>query len=422
MFKQSSQIQEKIQDKINDTLQRTQGHQEDNTGNSANTVNIINAIQDEHKYTLMMVSVLKDQLADYDIGKTPDYNMLFDMMNYMADFPKKFNHSAKAKFINAVINQDPENNNDLENLLAEKKQITDFNKQVIAALKSLIKEHSILKEEELKMFAKNYVELIESHIDTEQKVLFVRAEAAFSADELNHFYNAGKIDIKHLLEQDLPTLFEEGYKDISEEMAKRWEEIEDAANDFALAEFVSLGALFESIEPLSLSATEIGKIIKEFSYNMYLANRECYGDLLFKSQDNKSDYLEKPISTALNCYEEYINGMSKIGEVLKNAKGQVYEPYESRKAFYHANHSSAKTQPSDKQDVKSPEEEEQPTPTKTKTSKASKANSKAKTSNKGKASAKTKSKSTVKKSPVTTAKTTTKPKSKSASKGVKAEA
>ena len=296
--------------------------------------NIVSAIQDEHKYTLMMVSVLKEQLAEYDIGKTPDYNLMYDIIMYMSDFPTKFNQPLKVKLITLVINKSPENSQDLENILAEKRQIIDFNKQVLLALKGIIKSHSILKEEELKIFAKNYVELIETHIDIERKVLFTRIETLLTSEDLAEFDKSDKADIQHLFEQDIAQLFEDKYQDISDEMNKRWEEIEDVANEFALAEFVSLGALFESIEPLTLSASEISAIIKECSYNMMMANRKCYKDLFFNQQDQSTSYLEKPISTALNCYEEYVDGMSKIGIVLKRAKTQIYEPYESRKDFF----------------------------------------------------------------------------------------
>lgn len=299
--------------------------------------NIVSAIKGEHKYTLMMISVLKEQLSEYDIGKTPDYNLMYDVMTYMADFPKKFNQPLKVKLISAVINKSPENSQELENLLAEKRQIADFNKQVVMALKSIIKSHSILKEEELKIFAKNYVELIEAHISIEQKVLFIRIDTLLSKEEIAEFDKSDKPDLQQLFEQDVAQLFEEKYKDISDELNKRWEGIEGAANDFALAEFVSLGAIFESIEPLTLSASEISAIIKECSYNMLIANRKCYKDLILNKQEASSSYLEKPISTALDCYEEYVSSMSKIGIVLKTAKAQIYEPYESRKDFFSMN-------------------------------------------------------------------------------------
>jgi hemerythrin-like domain-containing protein len=305
--------------------------------------NIISAIKGEHKYTLMLISVLHEQLSEYDIGKTPDYNLMYDLMTYMADFPYKFNQALKIKFISTVINKSPENSQDLENLLAEKRQITDFNKQVVMSLKSIIKSYSILKEEEFKIFAKNYVELIESHIDIEQKVLFVRAENLLSVDEIAEFDKPERKDIQHIFDQDIAPLLEGKYKDLAEDINQRWADIENAANDFALAEFISLGALFESIEPLALSASEISAIIKDCSYTMFMANRTCYKDLMFNQQKLSSDYLEKPISTALDCYEEYVSSMSKIGVVLKNAKAQIYEPYESRKDLYSAGNFSDST-------------------------------------------------------------------------------
>jgi hemerythrin-like domain-containing protein len=290
---------------------------------------IILLIKNEHKYTLMLLSVLREQLAEFDIGKTPDYQLMYDTMRYMVDFPEKFNAPSKNQLIQLIIDKDPENNEVLESLLAEKRQISPRSKEVIRALKSLLKEETILKEEQLKIFCKNYVELLESHIETESQLLFSKARSEINIKELENF------QIKlHEEDQALATIVEERYKKLSKELNDRWVEIEDAANEFALAEFVGMGALFETIEPLSIGLGEISKIIKETSYKLYLENYNCY-KTLFTQHNERNEYLDKPVNCFMNCYKEYVSGLGKITNVIKKTKVQITEPYSTRKDFYH---------------------------------------------------------------------------------------
>lgn len=291
---------------------------------------ILLVIKNEHKYTLMLLSVLREQLAEFDIGKTPDYQLMHDTMRYMVDFPERFNHPAKSRLIQAIIDKDPENNGTLESLLAEKRQIVPRCKEVIRALKALLKEETILQEEQLKIFCKNYIELLESHIETESQLLFSKARNELSPEELSGF-TASHLEDDN--DQDLAAVVEERYKELSKKLNHHMEDIEEAAHEFALAEFVGMGAFFETLEPLTLGAGEISKIVKDVSYKMYLENHQCYKEL-FSSRHPAGDYFDKPVHCFRNCYKEYVSSLQKIGDVLKKTKNQIYEPYVSRKDFY----------------------------------------------------------------------------------------
>ena len=291
-------------------------------------------MQDEHKYISELTRELKQQLAEYSIGKEPDYVLIAKTVEHMQELPQKFDAEQKVNMINTLIELDPEKHIELETLLSEKHEIQNVSAQVVAALTALLRKHDTLQDEELKIFLRNYVELFESHIQIEQKVLFPLMEKYLSSTELKQFAEVSKIDIKQILEQDFSSVLGDRYDDISLDIKARWEGVEEAATDFALSEFFSIGALFESIEPLSISSAEISSIIKRTSQAMLSTNKACCIDLLSKRQSSGSDYLEKPISAALDCFEAYVTGMSEIGSVLKQTKNQVYEPYTSRKAYF----------------------------------------------------------------------------------------
>ncbi len=302
-----------------------------------NDPRILRTVKDEHKYTLMLLSVLREQLADFDIGKKPDYQLMYDSMHYMASFPDRFNHPLKHELIRAVTNKDPANSGELESLLAEKKQIKSRAKEVISALKGLLKDESILKEEQLKIFCKNYVEMIESHIEIETQALLPKARKLLSQEELAGF----EASLQEGVDHDLTSMAEERYKKLSHQLNKQWDNWEEAANEFAFAEFVSLGAIFETIEPLSLGLSDISKIIKDVSYKLYLENYSCYRDILTRHQNKASDYYQKPVDCFHSCYKEYVSGLDRVSSVLKKTREQIVEPYEARKELYNASPDTA---------------------------------------------------------------------------------
>lgn len=290
---------------------------------------ITGAIQEEHKYTLMMISVLKEQLAEFDIGKTPDYATMSEIIAYMGDFPKKFNHKRKDRLINALVEENVQHSAKLETLLAEREELQELNKETQKSLKTLIRQTSILQETQLKIFCKNFLELAQQHISIEENYVLPQISRLSTAKlkKINQF-NSGQ-------EQVIADAIEERYEELTEELNQRWEDIEDVASGFALAELLSASALFESIEPVTLASYEVSNIMKDFGKTVYQHNKDCYGDILKQSQPQKSDYIKKPMACAKDCFNEYKKSLGEITQILKKTKNDIYEPYKMRKNFFY---------------------------------------------------------------------------------------
>lgn len=287
---------------------------------------IIATIREEQKYTLMILSVLHEQLAEFDVGKTPDYSLMLEVMSHASYLPARFSHGIKAEFIQRIIDSSEEGHIPLENLLAEQVQITELAKEVISSLKGLLKEETILKEEQLKIFSKNYIELLESHIEIENSYI-LETNLSVSDAELQSLS-------KKLQQNDDPTLatlVEERYKELSENFNRSIDDLEEAASDFAFSEMMNMGAFFDAIEPFSVGVYEISAIIKDYSYRMYLDNYRCYKELLTSRQESPGAYLKRPVDCMMDSYKESIDSLNKIKDVVEKTRKEVKEPYEIRR-------------------------------------------------------------------------------------------
>jgi len=290
---------------------------------------IIATVREEQKYTLMILSVLHEQLAEFDVGKTPDYSLMLEVMGHASDFPARFNHDIKAEFIQRIIDSSEDGHIPLENLLAEQVQLVELAKEVISALKGLLKEQTILKEEQLKIFSKNYVELLESHIEIENSYI-LETNLSVSDEDLQ------KLSEKLQQNNDptLTTLVEERYKELSENLNRSIDDLEEAATDFAFTELMNMGAFFDAIEPFSIGIYEISAIIKDYSYRMYLDNYHCYKELLTTKQDEPRAYLKRPVECMMESYKESINSLNKIKGIVEKTRKEIKEPYEVRRKIF----------------------------------------------------------------------------------------
>lgn len=296
---------------------------------------IIASIREEQKYTLILLSVLHEQLAEFDIGKTPDYSLMLEVMNHASQFPKRFNHKLKAEFIQKIIDNNPEGHIPLENLLAEQIQVVELAKEVINALKALVKEQTILRQEQLRIFIRNYVELLESHIETENSYL-LETDISLPDKVIESF--SSKIQSSND-DPSVQDLIEERLNEISKHLKNiSLEELEEAATDFAFSEVLNISAFIDTLEPLSLGIIEMSKIIKDFSYQRYLDNYNCYKTLLTKKQDSASDYIKQPIECFIGGYKQYVKTIDLLKVVMTNTKEQAAEPYRAHKRKYKSYH------------------------------------------------------------------------------------
>lgn len=304
------------------------------TANKETEPAIIASIREEQKYTLILLSVLHEQLAEFDIGKTPDYSLMLEVIGHAEQFPKRFNHKVKGQLIQKIIDSNPEGHIPLENLLAEQVQVKELAKEVINSLKALLKEQTILREEQLRIFIRNYVELLESHIEIENSYL-LETDLPLSDSELESY--ADKLQASDD-DPSLQVLIEERFSEISDHFNRSLDELEEAATDFAFSEVLNISAMIDSIEPLSLGIMEVSRILKDFAYQRYIDNYNCYKDLFTEKQESKSDYIKQPIECFIDGYKKYVETIDQVKQVLADTKEQAAEPYKAHKKKYKSYH------------------------------------------------------------------------------------
>ncbi|CAA0119441.1 Uncharacterised protein [BD1-7 clade bacterium] len=288
---------------------------------------IVKVLNEEHAYLSRLILVVKEQLSAFEIGKDPHYSLMHDIVSFVGEFKHKYKYKAKDHLIQTIIDQDPEANAALEELRAEKPQLASLRESVLASLKSLLKEDTILKREQLRIFTADYVEMLEAHIENESDILPRAIRSTLTLDQIEKFDREYAQSVE---DEGFAAHIEDSYKHLYDRLSKQ---IEEAASEFAMTDFASMRRFVESVEPFGSGAQRMSKIIKDYSYKLFLANYECYKELMLENQQNKLDYINKPVDCFKNCVVDYKEGLNELGDAMRETKDRVVEPISTSKFF-----------------------------------------------------------------------------------------
>lgn len=289
---------------------------------------ILDFLSTEHAFVTQLYGLLHNQLACFDIGKTPNLELMQQTLGFMEDYPNLLNHPIKIHLYREVIEKRGDTLTQLEDMLAEKKVINLQRQLAKKHLDSLIKQHSMLKEEQFRIFFKDYLEVFHQHLETEYSLLPASIKSTLDeADQTAFHRKISDIALKPLTSIDATP-----YPDLMGQLKldNPMENIDEKAQDLAFQDFVKMSTLIQRLELISEGTVRASAIIKEFSHALFMENFQCYKELLMQTQENKLDYIHKPIRSFKNCYDEYQQSLERIGEVFRDTLGKASKDRDNR--------------------------------------------------------------------------------------------
>ncbi len=277
-------------------------------------------IYDEHKYIGVLMKVLAEQLENISSKGTADFDLMFDIMHYMREFPDRFHHPREEVLFLLLKEKDSSLTPTIKNLLNHHEHFGDRGDLILDALNDIIHKFTISKKDALQDLFEDYISVLETHIELEETEILCRAIDLLDESDWQQLKHRTTVVEDPIFGHQV----HQRYRRIYDHLAQR---IEKAADDFTLMEFVGLGAFFESIEPLSLGISEISDIINSHSKQVYRTNANCYKSLRVSPPNQRTDYIAKPVNCFLDCYDVYVDGLFNIGKVLRKTREKVAEPY-----------------------------------------------------------------------------------------------
>lgn len=285
-------------------------------------------LHNEHKYMSKLLNVLREQMELIEEGETPDLAIMGDVARYMSEYSDVSHHPKEDIIYRKLSECDDSHKAEVVNLLIDHEASSKKTETLLASIQDAQRDTTKDNLKILRLRCEDYIASTNRHMDHEESQVFPRILEALSEEDW--------VDIISDIQPGNDPLFgrvvEKRYQDLSRAIAS---EIERAAEDFAMAELVGLGAAMENIGAIATYGNGIGKVLSQHFKQAYKSNAVAYKKLWNAKSRSTTDYVSVTIDCMLNNYDACTDAMRDIGKILRKARTQIAEPYTSRLRIYH---------------------------------------------------------------------------------------
>lgn len=285
-------------------------------------------LHNEHKYMSKLLNVLREQMELIDEGQTPDLAIMGDVARYLSEYSDISHHPKEDIIYRKLSECDDSHKAEVVNLLIDHEASSKKTETLLASIQQAQRDASKDSLKILRLRCEDYIASMNRHMDQEESQVFPRILEALSENDW--------IDIISEIQPGHDPLFgrivEKRYQDLSRAIAS---EMERAAEDFAMAELVGLGAAMENIGAIATYGNGIAKVVSRHFKQAYKSNVVAYRKLWNAKSRNSADYISVTVDCMLNNYDTCTDAMRDIGKILRKARTQIAEPYTSRLRIYH---------------------------------------------------------------------------------------
>ena len=132
---------------------------------------VIAALSRDHADMSKLLDILESEILAIEVGKTPDYPLLQDIMRYMTQYPDRFHHPKEEVVFAQLVKRDPGARADVDELLKEHISIGSAGQEFNRILHTIVVD-SVDVREQLVTSGFAYIHALREHMLTEERKLF----------------------------------------------------------------------------------------------------------------------------------------------------------------------------------------------------------------------------------------------------------
>ncbi|HEY9035604.1 MAG TPA: hemerythrin domain-containing protein [Pseudomonadales bacterium] len=288
---------------------------------------ILQTLHNEHRYMARIFEAFKEQMALLAEGQSADYNLMYDVMHYISHFPENVHHPREEIVFRKLMEREPDMKQMIEKIFIEHETQVQKGRNVLKLLTEIRREETDELREQLRVRCEDYLAFHGRHSALEEgKILPRVAEALTEADWVS-------IAREMIPAQNpLDNIRGGRYKALNRYITGQ---LETAAAEFTLAEFIGMGAFVESIGSLTTSLVDIGGVLQKHWENARDSNSRAFRDV-WKSSQKRSvrGVTGVTVDCLLDNFDHYAEGLKEISHILRRARKQATEPYVTRMELF----------------------------------------------------------------------------------------
>ena len=133
--------------------------------------NVVAALDRDHGNIAKLLELLESEILAIEVGKTPDYPLLQNIMRYMTQYPDRFHHPIENLVFARLVKRDAGARADVDDLLEEHIAI-GLAGQSFDKLLRISHADSVEVREQLGAAGLAYIRTLREHMSKEEKKLF----------------------------------------------------------------------------------------------------------------------------------------------------------------------------------------------------------------------------------------------------------
>ena len=143
---------------------------------------VIKALERDHANIGRVLDLLESEILAIDVGKTPDYPLLQDIMCYVTQYPDRFHHPKEDLVFAQILQREPGVHADIETLLKEHISIGLAGRKFERLLRTSNID-SVKVRERLGNAGSAYIRALREHMSEEERKLFALAKMVFTKED-----------------------------------------------------------------------------------------------------------------------------------------------------------------------------------------------------------------------------------------------
>ena len=177
---------------------------------------VIAALNCDHANIAKILELLESEILAIEVGKTPDYSLLLDIMCYMTQHPDRFHHPKEDLIFAKVLEREPGTRAEIETLLEEHISISKAGQNFDSLLRTS-KIDSVKAREGLRTGGSAYIRTVREHMAKEERTIFTLAADIFTEEDWQAIEEAVDAIEDHLFGAVIAKGYERLYRLITDE-------------------------------------------------------------------------------------------------------------------------------------------------------------------------------------------------------------
>ncbi|MBN1379765.1 MAG: hemerythrin domain-containing protein [Gammaproteobacteria bacterium] len=145
---------------------------------------LMQRIRQDHINITRLMDILDAQVGLFHRGKTPDYNLMLDIMHYMMNYPNIAHHAVEEIVFEKLMDLRPELKSQAREITRQHRELAEKAHAFTDDLQAIIDGYSIMVRDQVEREARYYISLLREHLRQEEADLMPAAEQVLSEKAL----------------------------------------------------------------------------------------------------------------------------------------------------------------------------------------------------------------------------------------------